>query len=63
MATERSGYWRRTNEGTPCCSSATCPGTALAEAKSVDPIAVVIDLLPRLWKPAGPPFKTLGDEA
>jgi len=39
------------------------PGTALAAALSVDPIAVVIDLLPRLWKPAGPPFKSLGTEA
>ena len=39
------------------------PGTALGDAKSVDPIAVVIDLLPRLWKPAGPPFKSLSTEA
>jgi streptomycin 6-kinase len=39
------------------------PGTALGEAKSVDPIAVIIDLLPRLWKAAGPPFKSLGTEA
>lgn len=39
------------------------PGTALGDAKSVDPIAIVIDLLPRLWKPAGPPFKSLSTEA
>ena len=39
------------------------PGTALSDAKSVDPIAVVIDLLSRLWKPAGPPFKSLSTEA
>lgn len=39
------------------------PGTALAAAKSVDPIAVLIGLLPRLWKPAGPPFKSLSAEA
>lgn len=39
------------------------PGTALAASKSVDPIAVVIDLLPRLWKRAGPPFKSLITEA
>jgi streptomycin 6-kinase len=39
------------------------PGTTLAAALSVDPIAVVIDLLPRLWKPAGPPFKSLSTEA
>jgi hypothetical protein len=29
----------------------------------VDPLAVVIDLLPRLWVKAGPPFKSLTDEA
>jgi streptomycin 6-kinase len=39
------------------------PGMALADAKSVDPIEVLIDLLPRLWKPAGPPFKSLSVEA
>jgi streptomycin 6-kinase len=39
------------------------PGSALGDAKSVDPIAVIVDLLPRLWKPAGPPFKSLSMEA
>lgn len=39
------------------------PGRHLAAAVGVDPVAILIDLLPRLWRPAGPPFKTLTDEA
>jgi streptomycin 6-kinase len=39
------------------------PGTHLSAAIGVDPIAVVLDLLPRLWRPAGPPFKSLAEEA
>jgi streptomycin 6-kinase len=39
------------------------PGIHLAAAVGVDPLAVMIDLLPRLWKPAGPPFKSITDEA
>ncbi|MGF1477487.1 MAG: aminoglycoside phosphotransferase family protein [Geminicoccaceae bacterium] len=39
------------------------PGRALAEAGHPDPMAVMIELLPRLWKPAGPPFKPLADQA
>lgn len=40
------------------------PGTALAGASAnVDPLAVLIDLLPRLWKPAGRPFKSLLEES
>ena len=39
------------------------PGTHLAAAVGVDPVAVLIDLLPRLWRSAGPPFKSLTDEA
>jgi streptomycin 6-kinase len=39
------------------------PGSALAAATSIDPIPVLIDLLPRLWKPASPPFKSLSAEA
>ncbi len=35
------------------------PGTPLRE----DALDVLIDLLPRLWKPAGPPFRTLANEA
>ena len=38
------------------------PGTYLAAA-GVDALAVLIDLLPRLWKAVGPPFKSLTEEA
>lgn len=39
------------------------PGTHLAQAEHVDHLGVLIDILPRLWKPAGAPFQTLADEA
>jgi streptomycin 6-kinase len=39
------------------------PGSALAVAKTLDPIPILIDLLPRLWKPADAPFKSLTAEA
>jgi streptomycin 6-kinase len=39
------------------------PGTDLAAAESIDALAVLIDLLPRLWKGVGPPFKSLREEA
>jgi streptomycin 6-kinase len=39
------------------------PGTYLAQSKTVDPLAVLVDLLPRLWKPVGAPFKRLAEEA
>jgi len=39
------------------------PGTYLAAAPGVDALAVLIDLLPRLWKAVGPPFKSLTEEA
>jgi streptomycin 6-kinase len=39
------------------------PGSALAAATSLDPIPILIDLLPRLWKPAAAPFKSLSAEA
>jgi streptomycin 6-kinase len=40
------------------------PGTELAAASAdVDPLAVLIDLLPRLWKPAGRQFKSLSEES
>lgn len=42
---------------------ACIPGTTISKQKHVDPIAVVADLLPRLWKPAGKPFKSLKEEA
>ena len=42
-----------------CC----LPGTHLAENSESDALAVFIDLLPRLWKPAGPPFRSLADES
>jgi streptomycin 6-kinase len=39
------------------------PGTYLAVAESVDALAVLIDLLPRLWHAVGPPFRSLREEA
>ncbi len=39
------------------------PGTWLASSEIDDPLAVVMDLLPRLWKPVASPFKTLTEEA
>jgi streptomycin 6-kinase len=42
-----------------CC----IPGTPLAAAGAEVALGVFVDLLPRLWKPAGPPFRPLADEA
>ncbi len=39
------------------------PGACLSADTDVDPLAVLIDLLPRLWKAIGPPFKSLTEEA
>jgi streptomycin 6-kinase len=39
------------------------PGTHLAEVGAEPALAVFVDLLPRLWKPAGPPFRPLAEEA
>jgi streptomycin 6-kinase len=39
------------------------PGRPLAEAGPETALDVFVDLLPRLWKPAGPPFRPLADEA
>lgn len=39
------------------------PGTPLAEEESDVALDVMIDLLPRLWKPADAPFRSLADEA
>lgn len=39
------------------------PGRPLTEAGADVALAAVIDLLPRLWIPAGPPFRSLSDEA
>lgn len=39
------------------------PGSHLAEDHEADALAVLIDLLPRLWKPAGAPFGSLTDES
>jgi streptomycin 6-kinase len=38
------------------------PGTQLAELPPDEGLAVLIDLLPRLWIPAGAPFYTLAEE-
>ena len=39
------------------------PGTPLTSAANVDHIAVLIDLLPRLWTLVSTPFRSLADEA
>jgi len=39
------------------------PGSYLAAATDVDVLSVLIDLLPRLWKVVGPPFRSLTEEA
>jgi len=39
------------------------PGTYLSELEPDAALEVLIDLLPRLWKPAGAPFRPLADEA
>ena len=39
------------------------PGTPLGAVGAERGLDVLIELLPRLWKPAGPPFRTLADEA
>lgn len=39
------------------------PGTPLKELGPDAALDVFIDLLPRLWKPAGPPFRPLAEEA
>jgi len=38
------------------------PGTYLHQADSDDALRVLADLLPRLWKPAGPPFRSIAEE-
>ena len=39
------------------------PGTPLSEAGQEAALDVFVELLPRLWKPAGPPFRPLAEEA
>jgi streptomycin 6-kinase len=39
------------------------PGTPLSELDADRALDILIELLPRLWRPAGPPFHTLEDEA
>jgi len=39
------------------------PGADLAAATGVDALSVLTDLLPRLWKVVGPPFRSLTEEA
>lgn len=39
------------------------PGTALAEIAGADPVQVCADLLPKLWVPAGEPFRLLAEQA
>jgi streptomycin 6-kinase len=39
------------------------PGTYLRELNADAGLGILIGLLPRLWKPAGPPFRSLAEEA
>lgn len=39
------------------------PGTSLGEFDADAALGVLTGLLPRLWKPAGPPFRSLAEEA
>jgi streptomycin 6-kinase len=39
------------------------PGTPLSHLPLDDALDVFVELLPRLWVPAGPPFRPLADEA
>ena len=39
------------------------PGTPLSELEQDEALDVIASLLPRLWKPAGEPFRSLADEA
>ena len=39
------------------------PGTPLSAAGQETALDVFVELLPRLWKPAGEPFRPLADEA
>ena len=39
------------------------PGTHLSEIDPDSALGTMIELLPRLWKPAGRPFRTLAEEA
>lgn len=39
------------------------PGSHLGQAEEPDKVQVLIDLLPRLWRPAGKPYRSLEEEA
>jgi streptomycin 6-kinase len=39
------------------------PGTGLRDLEADASLGVLTGLLPRLWKPAGPPFRSLAEEA
>jgi streptomycin 6-kinase len=39
------------------------PGTPLSELRPDDALDVMVGLLPRLWRPAGAPFRSLSEEA
>ena len=39
------------------------PGTPLSSIGAEGALDILVELLPRLWKPAGSPFRTLADEA
>ena len=39
------------------------PGTFLADADPADALGILADLIPRLWKPVGSPYRALSDAA
>ena len=39
------------------------PGTHLSDSGAARALEILVELLPRLWKPAGEPFRSLADEA
>ena len=53
----------RTGDGSAVLIERCEPGTPLSAAGPEPALAVLIGLLPRLWVQAGPPFRSLADEA
>jgi streptomycin 6-kinase len=53
----------RTDDGLAVLLERCEPGTPLSAAGPETALGVLTGLLPRLWVPAGPPFRTLADEA
>jgi streptomycin 6-kinase len=53
----------RDDEATALLLERCEPGTPLADAGADVALDVFVELLPRLWKPAGPPFRPVAEEA